>query len=178
MTKQALLIIDLQKVSYRGESAIQMDAAVEYIQAALPLFRAQKLPIVWIQQMEEEDGTVPGTEPFELIAPLEPVEGDYHIVKTYSNSFNKTDLHDILQREGVDTVIISGYCAEYCVTATLFGAEDRDYNHPLSRRHRQRLQREPTGCGEGLCCHQLRSAEGVAKIAGAHGFTGAAASTA
>ena len=133
MTKQALLIIDLQKVSYRGESAIQMDAAVEYIQAALPLFRAKKLPIVWIQQMEEEDGTVPGTEPFELIAPLEPVESDYHIVKTYSNSFNKTDLHDILQREGVDTVIISGYCAEYCVTATLFGAEDRDYTAILYR---------------------------------------------
>ncbi len=133
MAKQALLIIDLQKVSYRGESAIQMDSAVEHIQAVLPLFRAKKLPIIWIQDMEEGEGVVPGTEPFELIPPLEPVEGDYRIVKTYSNSFTKTDLHDILQREGVDTVVISGYCAEYCVTSTLVGAQDRDYAAILYR---------------------------------------------
>jgi len=133
MAKLALLIIDLQKVSYRGESAIQMDSAAQYILAALPLFRAKKLPIVWIQNMEEEEGVVPGTEPFEWIEPLAPGEGEYQIVKTYSNSFTKTDLHDILQAEGVDTVIISGYCAEYCVTATRVGAEDRDYTPILYR---------------------------------------------
>ncbi len=43
---------------------------------------------------------------------------DIHIVKTYGNGFNKTQLSETLRNYGVDTVIISGYCAEYCVLST------------------------------------------------------------
>jgi nicotinamidase-related amidase len=51
---------------------------------------------------------------------------DLHIHKTYGNSFNKTPLAEELQKLGVDTVIITGFCAEYCVLATDRGARDLD----------------------------------------------------
>jgi hypothetical protein len=36
------------------------------------------------------------------------------IVKTYSNSFTKTGLAEKLRMLGVDTVVVTGFCAEFC----------------------------------------------------------------
>lgn len=131
--KPALLIIDLQKAFCKGESARQMESAAEYINAALPLFREKALPVVWIQDMDEEDGVIPGVDGFEFITALNPMAGEIRIHKHYGNAFNKTDLHEILKRHDVDTVILSGYCAEYCVVSTLVGARDLDYSPILYR---------------------------------------------
>jgi nicotinamidase-related amidase len=38
-----------------------------------------------------------------------------------------------LQKLGVDTVIISGYCAEYCILSTCRGAQDLDLTPILLR---------------------------------------------
>ena len=52
---------------------------------------------------------------------------DIRIVKTYSNSFTKTLLAEKLRELGVDTVIVTGFCAEYCVLSTYRGAQDFDF---------------------------------------------------
>ncbi len=51
---------------------------------------------------------------------------DVRIVKTYSNSFTKTGLAEKLRELEVDTVIVTGFCAEYCVLSTYRGAQDFD----------------------------------------------------
>lgn len=79
-----------------------------------------------MQHMEKEDGLVPGTEGFDLPEALKILPTDLHIVKTYGNSFNKTPLEEELRKLGVDTVIVTGFCAEYCVLSTCRGAEDVD----------------------------------------------------
>jgi nicotinamidase-related amidase len=48
-------------------------------------------------------------------------------VKTYSNSFTKTGLAGKLKELGVDTVIVTGFKAEFCVLSTYRGAEDFDF---------------------------------------------------
>ncbi len=131
--KPALLIIDLQVAFAKGESGKQMESAAEYINAALELFRNKKLPIVWIQHIDTEDGVLPGTPGFEFIPALQPKEGESRIHKAYGNAFNKTGLDGILKAAGADTLILSGYCAEYCVTSTLVGANDLDYSPILYR---------------------------------------------
>jgi nicotinamidase-related amidase len=60
-----------------------------------------------------------------------PSDGSIH--KTYGNAFNKTELQLKLKELEVDTVIISGYCAEYCVLATYQGAKDVDLTPMLLR---------------------------------------------
>jgi len=62
----------------------------------------------------------------EYSACLAVLGSDLHITKTYGNAFNKTPLADELCALGVDTVILTGYCAEYCVLSTYRGAQDLD----------------------------------------------------
>ncbi len=131
--KAAFLIIDLQNAWKRETSAKEMASAVEYINAALPLFREKKLPVVWIQQADAEEGVEPGTAGFDMIEGLVPEEGELRITKRYGNAFNKTELDTALKAAGIDTLILAGYCAEYCVTSTLVGANDHDYAPILYR---------------------------------------------
>ncbi len=124
----ALLVIDVQQEFYKyGPVAAQsLKDAIEYINAAIDLFRKKQLPIICIQHMDQGDGLVPGTPGFELPAELNILPTDVHIHKTYGNSFNKTNLIEVLRERGVDTVIITGFCAEYCVLSTCRGAQDVD----------------------------------------------------
>jgi nicotinamidase-related amidase len=53
-------------------------------------------------------------------------EGDPITRQSLGNAFNKTPLEAELRALGVDTAIITGYCAEYCVLSTYRGAKDLD----------------------------------------------------
>jgi nicotinamidase-related amidase len=52
---------------------------------------------------------------FELVDGLKPLETEPRIAKEYSSSFNKTDCKKFLDSHKVNTVIVTGFCAEYCV---------------------------------------------------------------
>jgi nicotinamidase-related amidase len=126
--KPALLVIDVQKEFFKfGPTTTQsLNDAIEYINTAIALFREKQLPVISIQHMNEEEKLVPGTEGFELPDGLDVLASDLHIHKTYGNSFTQTSLAEELQKLGVDTVIITGFCAEYCVLSTYRGALDLD----------------------------------------------------
>lgn len=121
--KLALMVIDMQIAYYRERSRASMDAAAEYINAAVDLFREKGLPVIWVQ---DRGDVVPGDPGFELLESLEPREGEYRIVKNYGNSFNGTDCEKILRDEKADCVVVTGYCAENCVLSTYRGALDLD----------------------------------------------------
>jgi nicotinamidase-related amidase len=126
--KPALLIIDVQKEFYKSnpQTAQSLKDAVEYINAAIALFRLKKLPIFCIQHMNEEDKLIPGEDGFDLPEELHIIPSDIRIYKTYSNAFNKTALLSKILELDVNTVIITGFCAEYCVLSTYRGANDLD----------------------------------------------------
>ena len=123
----ALMVIDMQKEFYVGQTKDQMDRATEYINAVIPMFEEKGLPIIWVQDKDEGEGVVPGTDGFEFIDSLRPKPDAIRIHKTYGNSFNKTDVDKILKEHGVDTVVMTGFCAEFCVLSTYRGAKDLDY---------------------------------------------------
>jgi nicotinamidase-related amidase len=125
--KLALMIIDMQNAYCTGEAVEQMAAASEYINYVIPKFEAKGLPIIWVYNVDEEDGSVPGSDAFEFIDALKPGDGQIKVHKTYSNTFNKTDADAILKEHGVDTIVMTGYCAENCVLSTYRGARDLDY---------------------------------------------------
>jgi len=100
--------------------------ATECINAAIALFRAKQMPVVSIQHVEEAENLVPGEEGFDLPNELDVLDSDLHIHKTYGNAFNQTALESKLREMDVDTVIVTGFCAEYCVLSTYRGAQDVD----------------------------------------------------
>lgn len=133
--KPALLVIDVQKEFFNEDAGTvaSLKSALEYINAAIELFREKNLPVISIQHIDDEDGLTPGNIGFDLPDNLAILPGDLHIQKTYSNAFNKTSLADDLRRLGVDLLILTGYCAEYCVLSTYRGAKDLDFKPILLR---------------------------------------------
>ena len=126
--KPALLVIDIQNKFFNVNQACSdsLKSAIEYINAAINLFRAKNLPIVVIQHRSEEEDLKPGKSGFDVSKSVKLEPQDIRIVKTYGNSFTKTELADKLKDLKVDTVIVTGFCAEYCVLSTYRGAQDFD----------------------------------------------------
>jgi nicotinamidase-related amidase len=126
--KPALLVIDVQNDFFKVSQscAESLKSAIEYINEAIGLFRKKNLPIIVIQHKGEEHGLVPGKPGFDVPESVKIKPEDMRVVKTYGNSFVKTGLADRLRELGVDTVIVSGFCAEFCVFSTYRGAEDID----------------------------------------------------
>jgi nicotinamidase-related amidase len=126
--KPALLVIDVQHefFEFSPATAQSLKDAIEYINAAIELFRENELPVICVQHVDEERGLVPGEEAFDLPDELDILSSDLHVHKTYGNSFNKTPLEDELREQGVDTVVVTGFAAEYCVLSTYRGAQDLD----------------------------------------------------
>lgn len=126
--KPALLVIDIQKQFYRtsDETARSLQDAVEYANEAIKMFRKKQLPVIAIQHLNKENGLVPENPDFDLPDDLKINSADLHIQKTHGNAFVKTPLLDELKKMNVDTVVLCGFCAEYCVFATYHGAKDVD----------------------------------------------------
>lgn len=132
--KPALLVIDVQKQFFGNPTTAQsLNSAIGYINAAIALFREKGLPVISVQHIDPDDHLVPGEEGFDLPEHLCIQPGDLHIQKTYGNAFNKTPLAEALRAQGIDTVIITGFVAEYCVLSTCRGAEDLDLQPILLR---------------------------------------------
>jgi len=133
--KPALLVIDVQKefFGFDPETSRSLHDAIGCINQVIAFFRKLKLPVVCIQHIEEEMELVPGKEGFDLPEELHILPTDLHIEKRHGNAFNETPLEAELRQLGVDTVILTGFCAEYCVLATYYGAKDIDLTPILLR---------------------------------------------
>ena len=126
--KPALLVIDIQKAffSQTPEAGPSLRQAIPVVNGAISLFREKTLPVICIQHINPLTGVTPETEGFAIPDDLAITSTDMHIHKRYGNAFNKTDLEQVLREQGVDTLILTGYCAEFCVLSTYRGALDRD----------------------------------------------------
>ncbi|MCP3940127.1 MAG: cysteine hydrolase [Desulfobacteraceae bacterium] len=126
--KLAMIVLDMQEKFYQrgGIYKETYDSSMEHINEAMTLFRKKNLPVVHVYHRDDESGFIPGSEGFEFHPEIKIEEQDKRVIKTYGNAFNRTGLMDILKNEGIDSVMITGFCAEYCVFATYCGARDLD----------------------------------------------------
>jgi len=133
--KPALLVIDIQKQFFdlSPEIAQSLHHAIEYVNAAIAIFREKGLPVICIQHIDEEDGLVPGVEGFEIPDELNILVSDIHIQKDKGSAFVNTNLQQHLEKIKVDTLILTGFCAEFCVLSTYRGAKDLDYTAIILR---------------------------------------------
>ena len=127
--KPALLVIDVQNefFNYNQVCSDSLKSAIQYINVAIDLFRKKNHPIIAIQHKSEEENLAPSKPGFDIPESVKLTPQDMRIVKTYSNSFTKTGLAEKLKELGVDTVIVTGFCAEFCVLSTYKGAQDYDF---------------------------------------------------
>ncbi len=130
--KAAFLIIDVQKGYIENEEfRPTILPSTQYINEVSSYFRKAKLPVIVIQH---QGGYKPGDKEYEVADEIHIEDSDIFFAKTFSNSFWKTKLEEILTDLDVDVVILSGFAASFCVLATYNGAIERGFK-PLVLHH-------------------------------------------
>ena len=120
----ALLVIDVQNGVVEG--AHERDAVVANIGTVVEKARRERIPVVWIQQTDEN--FVKGTEKWRIVPELTPAEAEPHIEKEYADSFEETGLESVLSGGGIGRLVVVGAQTDECVRSTLHGAIVRGYD--------------------------------------------------
>ena len=123
----ALLIIDVQNRYLSFIPPREKELAFFFINLLIDLFREHGFPIIRIYHSNMKNGPRPDTEEFEYPESIKIKQDDNQIIKTYSDSFNKTKLNNFLKAKGCNTLFLCGLSAVGCVLASRTGAQNHDY---------------------------------------------------
>lgn len=148
MGKTALLIIDMQNDFCLPGASFMVDGAMpvsKKIKVALDACRQyDEIPIIHVFRYYRADGSdveltryggfvkaggslVRGTECSKILDDLEPIDGEYLVVKQRWSAFFQTELDMLLRRLGVDQVVVTGVQTPNCIRATAWDANSLDY---------------------------------------------------
>ena len=115
----AMLIIDVQQILCSGEqAAYEVERVINRINLVSRKARAAGALVVVIQHETQGGEMDYGTENWKLAPALETHAGDVHLRKTATDSFHRTELHELLQSRGITSLVICGLQSEFCVDTT------------------------------------------------------------
>lgn len=120
----ALVVIDVQNGVVAG--APRRDEVVANINTLVAKARAEDVPVVWVQHNDES--LQRGTERWEYVPELARLESEPLVHKSYGDSFEGTDLEQILAGLGVGRLVVAGAQTDQCIRSTLHGAFARGYD--------------------------------------------------
>ena len=123
----ALLVIDAQNAILAA--AAGRDGVLANIGVLVGRARAEGVPVIWIQH--SGDGLPQGSEGWRLVPELSRQGGDPLVHKRYGDSFEATDLAEILAGHGVGRLVAVGAQTDACIRATIHGAFVRGYDVTL-----------------------------------------------
>jgi nicotinamidase-related amidase len=123
----ALLVIDVQNSVVKG--AHEREAVVANIGTLVDRARQSGVPVVWVQHNDEH--IVKHSDGWRIVPELDPREAEPHVEKEYGDSFEATNLEDVLAELGVGRLIVTGAQTDACIRSTLHGAFARGYDATL-----------------------------------------------
>jgi nicotinamidase-related amidase len=123
----ALVVIDVQNGVVGA--AHERDAVVANIGALVDRARGEGVPVVWVQHSDE--GLEKGSEAWEYVPELTRQETEPVVHKTFGDSFEGTDLEDVLAKGGVGHLVVAGAQTDQCIRNTIHGAFTRGYDVTL-----------------------------------------------
>jgi nicotinamidase-related amidase len=126
--KTALLVVDVQN-GVVGE-AYQRDAVVANIGRLVAQARREQVPVVWVQHSADTE-LIPGSEDWQIVPELIPDETEPVIGKRYGDSFEDTELENVLAGLAVGRLVVAGAETDACIRSTLHGAFTRGYDATL-----------------------------------------------
>lgn len=126
-TRSALIVIDVQKDVVAD--AYRRDETIGNISDLVKRARAAGTPVVWVQHSDEE--MEKGSDAWQIVPELSPAADEPVIHKIYGDSFEATDLEDVLSAAGVGRLVVSGAESDACIRSTVHGAFTRGYDVTL-----------------------------------------------
>lgn len=124
----ALTVIDVQNGVVAD--AHDRDRVVATIAGLVDRARAAGTPVVWVQHSSPE-GLPRDSEQWQIVPELAVGAGEPVVHKNYGDSFEDTDLDEVLEGLGVGHVLVTGAQTDACVRSTLHGAFTRGYDTTL-----------------------------------------------
>jgi nicotinamidase-related amidase len=123
----ALVVIDVQNGVVGG--AYHRDQVVANIDTLVERARDEGVPIVWVQHSDE--GLEKGSEAWAYVPELVRQDSEPLVEKTFGDSFEGTDLEEVLARAGVGHLVVAGAQTDACIRSTIHGAFTRGYDVTL-----------------------------------------------
>jgi nicotinamidase-related amidase len=123
----ALLVVDVQNGVMAG--APRRDEVIKNIVALVGRARDEGVPVVWVQHTSKD--LPEGSQEWEYVPELSRRDAEPLVGKRYGDSFEATDLEDVLAERGVGRLIVTGAQTDACIRSTLHGAFARGYDVTL-----------------------------------------------
>jgi nicotinamidase-related amidase len=123
----ALLVIDVQNGVVSGAHA--RDEVVANVATLVSKAREQSVPIVWVQH--SDDYLAAGSDDWQIVPELSPGDGEPRVGKSYADSFEATELEEVLSDLGVGGLVVAGAQTDECIRATLHTAIVKGYDVTL-----------------------------------------------
>ncbi|MDQ0756396.1 cysteine hydrolase family protein [Arthrobacter sp. B3I4] len=123
----ALMVIDVQNGVVQG--AHRREEVIANIAALVDKARQAGVPVIWIQH---SDGQLErGSEAWKYVPELPRRESEPLVHKSYGDSFEATELEDVLAAAGVGRLLVAGAQTDECIRSTIHGAFVRGYDVTL-----------------------------------------------
>jgi nicotinamidase-related amidase len=123
----ALIVIDVQNGVVA--EAHERDAVVANISTLVEKARGEGVPVVWVQHSDEQ--LVQGSDAWAYVQELPRQDDEPLVHKSYGDSFEDTDLEEVLAKAGVGRLIVAGAQTDACIRSTIHGAFARGYDVTL-----------------------------------------------
>jgi nicotinamidase-related amidase len=126
-TNTALVVIDVQNGVVDG--AHERDAVVSRIGSLVDRARHANVPVIWVQHTDEDMPV--GSEAWQYVPELNQRDGEPLVHKHYGDSFEDTELEQLLADREVGHLVVTGAQSDQCIRCTLHGAFTRGYDATL-----------------------------------------------
>lgn len=123
----ALLVVDVQNGVVDG--AHDRDDIVANVATLVDRARDAGLDIIWVQH--QDAGLTQGSEAWQYVPELSIGDDEPVVHKSYGDSFEDTDLEEILAGKGIGSLVVAGAQTDMCIRSTLHGALARGYDATL-----------------------------------------------
>lgn len=125
--RRALVVVDLQNGVVAD--AHDLDSVVRTVADLVDRARAADVPVVWV--LDDDENHVRGSDAWQLVAGLDPADGEPLVDKRYGDAFEETVLEDTLAGLGVGEIVLVGASTEQCIRCTMHSAVIRGYDVAL-----------------------------------------------
>ena len=124
--QSALVVIDVQVDVVK--EAFERDSKIANMVTAVEKARAAGLPVIWVQDHE----SLPiGTDGWQIVPELTPLESDHRVGKIYRSSFEETNFEEVLSSFSIGHLYICGAETNNCVRHTSHAALEAGYDITL-----------------------------------------------
>lgn len=123
----ALLVIDVQNDVVAG--AHNREGVIANISTLVSKARSEGAPVIWVQHSDED--LPKDSEGWQYVPELQREDGEPLVHKEWGDSFESTDLEDILAQHKVGKLVVTGAQTDACIRSTLHGAITRGYDATL-----------------------------------------------